>query len=125
MPYFVITAMVVSLAQAAALFLVYEAYHASAMFWLVRLIVSVLLVTLYFMFWKAGPSQATTASRSTRPLVREICDGAAESAGPPGKAQREQIRRTWAVLVLFLLVILWLALFAFACLHRDNCTIIE
>jgi cbb3-type cytochrome oxidase subunit 3 len=128
-PYFVITALVVSIAQAAALFLVYEAYHASAMFWLVIVIVLVLLITLYIMFWKAGPSQATTARRSIRQLVREIrdwivsaileiCDGAAEGAGPPGKAQREQTRRTWTVVVLLGSVILWL--FLFTRLHRDR-----
>jgi hypothetical protein len=119
-PYFFITALVVSLAQAATLFLVYEAYHASTMFLLVIVIVLVLLITLYVMFWKPGPSQATTASRSTRPLVREIRDGDAGGARPPGKAQRQQTRRTLAVGVLFVFVFLWLVLFA--SLHRDDCT---
>lgn len=101
-PYFIITTFVVSLAQAAPLFLVYEAYHESPRFWLVIVIVSAFLLALYYMLGKAGLTTATTASRSTH----------------PGKAKKEQTRRTLAVFVLLVLVFLWLVLFV--SLHRDN-----
>jgi hypothetical protein len=102
LPYFFITDLVVSLAQAAALFLMFEAYHASAMFWLVIVIVSVLLIALYIMFWKGGHA---------------IRGGDAKGA-EPGKAQREQTRRRLAVVALLGSVILWL--FLFTRLHRDR-----
>lgn len=119
-PYFVITTFVVSLAQAAPLFLVYEAYHASPRFWLVIVIVSAFLLALYYMLWKPPSSTATTASRSTRPWYKEIRDGDVEGVEPPGKAQSEQSRRSLAVRVLLVSVILWVALFTF--LNWDNLT---
>jgi hypothetical protein len=115
-PYFFITALVVSLAQAAALFLAFEAYHATARIWLV--IVLILVIVLDIMFWKPAPSTPTTTSQSIRPSVKEIRRGEAEGTGSPGKAQRAQTRRSLAVVVLFVSVILWFALFTF--LHRDR-----
>jgi hypothetical protein len=119
-PYFFITALVVSLAQAAALFLAFEAYHGSPRFWLVAVIVVILVIVLDIMFWKPAPSTPTTTSRSIRPSVREIRNGEAEGTGSPGKAQRAQARRSLAVRVLLGSVIFWVALFTF--LHRDNPT---
>jgi len=119
-PYFFITALVVSLAQAATLFLAFEAYHASARFWLVGVIVMILVIVLDIMFWKPGPSRLTTASRSIRPSGREIGNGKAEGTGSPGKAQRAQARRSLAVAVLFVSMFLWVALFTV--LHRDHPT---
>ena len=81
-PYFFITALVVSLAQAAVLFLVNKAFHASAMFSLVLAFLLVSMFILYFMFWKA-----------------------------PGGEQNDHTRRSLAVIVLLVLVILWLVSF--------------
>jgi hypothetical protein len=47
--HFIFTALVVSLAQAAALFLGYKAYHADA----VTVIVLCFIIPLYFLFWRA------------------------------------------------------------------------
>ena len=62
LPYFIVTALVVSLAQAASLFLVVKAYQASTRISLVLVVVLFLMATLYFMFWKAQKDQA----RATR-----------------------------------------------------------
>jgi hypothetical protein len=54
-PYFIITTLFVSLAQASALFLVYTAYHTNAIVSLVIAIVA--MIVLYSLFWKAQRAQ--------------------------------------------------------------------
>jgi hypothetical protein len=68
--YFIVTAVVVSLAQASSLYLVVNAYHASAMLTFVLCV----LFILYYLFWHA---------------------------------QRDRLRATWAVGVLWALTALW------------------
>jgi hypothetical protein len=62
-PYFIITALVVSLAQASSLFLVVKAYHAGAMSSLG--IVLFFMIILYYLFWKAQRDR----TRATRAVI--------------------------------------------------------